>query len=174
MLNYSLIALFLITAFSCSNDPSKKIKEENVAAANERLDKSYDTPEIQFDFDTYDFGEVKDGEVVEVDFNFTNTGKSDLIIFDASASCGCTVPEYPQNINIEPGQKNKLKVRFDTSNKPGKQMKSVTLTTNTNTGKKIIRLTGFVLNKYYGRIWTIYDNNFAVFSNVFPVYTSPK
>ena len=146
MLNYSLIALFLITCISCSNDPSKKIKEENVAAANERLDKVFDSPEIQFDFDTYDFGEVKDGEVVEVDFNFTNTGKSDLIIFDASASCGCTVPEYPQNINIEPGQKNKLKVRFDTSNKPGKQMKSVTLTTNTNTGKKIIRLTGFVIN----------------------------
>ena len=146
ILNYSLIAFFLIATISCSNDPSKKIKEENVAAANERLDKVFDSPEIQFDFDTYDFGEVKDGEVVEVDFNFTNTGKSDLIIFDASASCGCTVPEYPQNINIEPGQKNKLKVRFDTSNKPGKQMKSVTLTTNTNTGKKIIRLTGFVIN----------------------------
>ena len=137
----------MVTAISCSTDPSQKIKEENVAAVNERLDKSYDSPEIQFDFDTYDFGEVKDGELVEVDFNFTNSGKSDLIIFDASASCGCTVPEYPQNIKIKPGQKNKLKVRFDTSNKPGKQMKSVTLTTNTNTGKKIIRLTGFVLNK---------------------------
>ena len=147
ILNYSLIAFFLIATISCSNDPSKKIKEENVAAANERLDKSYDSPEIQFDFDTYDFGEVKDGEVVEVDFNFTNTGKSDLIIFDASASCGCTVPEYPQNISIEPGQKNKLKVRFDTSNKPWKQMKSVTLTTNTNSGRKLIRINGFVLNK---------------------------
>ena len=147
IISYSLIAFFSITSISCNNDPSNKIKEENVAAVNERLDKSYDSPEIQFDFDTYDFGEVKDGELVEVDFNFTNTGKSDLIIFDASASCGCTVPEYPQNINIKPGQKNKLRVRFDTSNKPGKQMKSVTLTTNTNTVKKIIRLTGFVLNK---------------------------
>jgi len=147
ILNYFLIMFFMVTAISCSTDPSQKIKEENVAAVNERLDKSYDSPEIQFDFDTYDFGEVKDGEIVEVDFNFTNTGKSDLIIFDASASCGCTVPEYPQNINIEPGKKNKLKVRFDTSNKPGKQLKSVTLTTNTKTGKKIIRVTGFVLNK---------------------------
>ena len=42
ILNYSLIAFFLIATTSCSNDPSKKIKEENVAAANERLDKSYD------------------------------------------------------------------------------------------------------------------------------------
>ena len=143
-----LAALFVGFVFkSCDSDPSKKIKAENVKATEERLVMSYDSPEIEFDFDTYDFGEVRDGEVVEVDFNFTNTGKSDLIIFDASASCGCTVPEYPQNVNIGPGQKEKLKVRFDTSNKPGKQMKSVTLTTNTNTGKKIIRLSGFVLNK---------------------------
>ena len=146
---FSLLAVFFVGFVfkSCDSDPSKKIKAENVKATEERLVMSYDSPEIEFDFDTYDFGEVKDGEVVEVDFNFTNTGKSDLIIFDASASCGCTVPEYPQNVNIEPGQKEKLKVRFDTSNKPGKQMKSVTLTTNTNTGKKIIRLSGFVLNK---------------------------
>ena len=136
---FSLLAVFFVGFVfkSCDSDPSKKIKAENVKATEERLDKSYNSPEIEFDFDTYDFGEVKDGEVVEVDFNFTNTGKSDLIIFDASASCGCTVPEYPQNVNIGP----------DTSNKPGKQIKSVTLTTNTNTGKKIIRLSGFVLNK---------------------------
>ena len=142
-----LLSLYIILlCVSCGTEPSKKIKAENLKATEERLDKSYDSPEIEFDFDTYDFGEVKDGEVVEVDFNFTNTGKSDLIIFDASASCGCTVPEYPQNVNIKPGQKENLKVRFDTSDKPGKQMKSVTLTTNTNTGKKIIRLSGFVLN----------------------------
>ena len=147
MHKYSLLIFFLIGTISCVSDPSNKIKEQNVMATNERLEKSYDMSQIQFDFDSHDFGEVKDGEIVEIDYNFTNTGKSDLVIFDASASCGCTVPEYPQNINIEPGQKNKIKVRFDTSNKPGKQMKSVTLTTNTNAGRKIIRLTGFVLNK---------------------------
>tara|TARA_B100000925_G_C21974170_1_gene459286 strand:- start:1027 stop:1497 length:471 start_codon:yes stop_codon:yes gene_type:complete len=142
-----LIILILVINFSCEVNPSNKIKSENLKATEERIEKSYDSPQIKFDFDNYDFGEVKDGEIVEVDFNFTNTGKSDLVIYDASASCGCTVPEYPQNINIKPGQKEKLKVRFDTSNKPGKQMKSVTLTTNTDSGKKIIRLSGFVLNK---------------------------
>ena len=142
-----LLILILVTNFSCEVNPSNKIKSENLKATEERIEKSYDSPQIKFDFDNYDFGEVKDGEIVEVDFNFTNTGKSDLVIYDASASCGCTVPEYPQNINIKPGQKEKLKVRFDTSNKPGKQMKSVTLTTNTDSGKKIIRLSGFVLNK---------------------------
>mgnify|MGYP001454018680 CR=1 FL=1 len=139
--------LIIYLVFSCDQDPSKKINAENVQATEQRIEKVFDSAEIEFDFDSYDFGEVKDGEVVEVDFNFTNTGNSDLIIFDASASCGCTVPEYPQNINIKPGQSDKLKVRFDTADKPGKQIKSVTLTTNTNSGKKIIRISGFVLNK---------------------------
>ena len=142
-----VFGLITFLIFSCDQDPSKKINAENVKAVEERIDKTYDSAEIEFEFDSYDFGEVKDGEIVEVDFNFTNSGKSDLIIFDASASCGCTVPEYPQNVNIKPGQSDKLKVRFDTANKPGKQIKSVTLTTNTNSGKKIIRISGFVLNK---------------------------
>ena len=142
-----VFGLIIFLIFSCDQDPSKKINAENVKAVEERIDKAYDSAEIEFEFDSYDFGEVKDGEIVEVDFDFTNSGKSDLIIFDASASCGCTVPEYPQNVNIKPGQSDKLKVRFDTANKPGKQIKSVTLTTNTNSGKKIIRISGFVLNK---------------------------
>ena len=142
-----VFGLITFLIFSCDQDPSKKINAENVKSVEERIDKAYDSAEIEFEFDSYDFGEVKDGEIVEVDFNFTNSGKSDLIIFDASASCGCTVPEYPQNVNIKPGQSDKLKVRFDTANKPGKQIKSVTLTTNTNSGKKIIRISGFVLNK---------------------------
>ena len=64
---FSLLAVFFVGFVfkSCDSDPSKKIKAENVKATEERLDKSYDSPEIEFDFDTYDFGEVKDGEVVE-------------------------------------------------------------------------------------------------------------
>ena len=138
------LSLFLS---SCNSDPSKKVKSENLQAVEERSSNDANAPEITFDCDTYDYGEVVDGEVVEVDFNFTNTGNSDLIIFNASASCGCTVPEYPQNKNIKPGESSSLKVRFDTSNKPGKQMKTVTLTTNTNSGRKLIRINGFVLNK---------------------------
>lgn len=146
---YALVIAFSVSflLLSCNSDPSKKIKSENLQAVEERSSNDDNAPEITFDFDTYDYGEVVDGEVVEVDFNFTNTGNSDLIIFNASASCGCTVPEYPQNENIKPGESSSLKVRFDTSNKPGKQMKTVTLTTNTNSGRKLIRINGFVLNK---------------------------
>ena len=146
---YAFIIAFSVSFFlsSCNSDPSKKVKSENLQAVEERSSNDANASEITFDFDSYDYGEVVDGEVVEVDFDFTNTGNSDLIIFNASASCGCTVPEYPQNENIKPGESSSLKVRFDTSGKPGKQMKTVTLTTNTNSGKKLIRINGFVLNK---------------------------
>lgn len=144
-LPYIFILGLILT--SCNSDPSKKVKEENLKAVQDKALQKFESPEITFDFDTYNYGEVIDGDVVEVDFNFTNTGNSDLIIFDASASCGCTVPEYPKNKNIKPGEGGNIKVMFDTSNKPGKQAKSVTLSTNTDTGKKIIRINGFVLNK---------------------------
>ena len=146
---YAFEIAFSVSFFlsSCNSDPSKKVKSENLQAVVERSSNDANASEITFDFDSYDYGEVVDGEVVEVDFNFTNTGNSNLIIFNASASCGCTVPEYPQNENIKPGESSSLKVRFDTSGKPGKQMKTVTLTTNTNSGKKLIRINGFVLNK---------------------------
>ncbi len=143
---FSIFILGLILS-SCNSDPSKKVKEENLKAVQDKALKKLESPKITFDFDTYNYGEVVDGDVVEVDFNFTNTGKSDLIIFDASASCGCTVPEYPKNKNIKPGEGGNIKVMFDTSNKPGKHPKSVTLSTNTDSGKKIIRINGFVLNK---------------------------
>ena len=90
----SLLSLVTFFMFSCNESPSKKINSENVKATEDRVDKAYDSSEIQFDFDSYDFGEVRDGEIVEVDFNFTNTGKSDLIIYDAEDG-GVFLPGVP-------------------------------------------------------------------------------
>ena len=143
---YSILAVTFITV-SCGESATKKINQDNVQATEVQTQaNASNSPVMTFSKMSHDFGNINEGDIVTTTFSFTNTGKSDLIIVDARGSCGCTVPEYPQNVNIGPGQKEKLKVRFDTSNKPGKQMKSVTLTTNTNTGKKIIRLSGIVLN----------------------------
>ena len=143
----SILILLAIFVFSCNNDPTKKINQKNLIESQEKTESIDNFPEITFDKKEHDFGTINDGDIVETVFVFTNTGNSDLIIFNASASCGCTVPEYPQNENIKPGESSSLKVRFDTSNKPGKQMKTVTLTTNTNSVRKLIRINGFVLNK---------------------------
>ena len=66
--------------------------------------------------------------------------ESDLIILDARGSCGCTVPEYPKNTPIAPGETREIKVKFDSANKPGNQTKTVTLTNNTERGRDILRI----------------------------------
>lgn len=103
-------------------------------------------PVMKFEFDSHDFGKVKAGEKVTFDFKFVNTGKSPLIITEAHASCGCTVPEWPKE-PIQPGQGGKIKVTFDSSNKSGLMDKQVTVTANTNPAQNIVHLVGEVLTK---------------------------
>ena len=142
-----IVGIICFMNISCNNNPTKKINQQNLTETEKRLEQESVLPILKFDFDTYDFGEVTDGEVVEVDYTFKNTGESNLIIYDASASCGCTVPEYPKDKEIKPGESGVIKARFDSSGQTGKQVKSITLTTNTKNSKKIIRMSGFVINK---------------------------
>tara|TARA_B100000886_G_scaffold111634_2_gene75012 strand:+ start:13811 stop:14263 length:453 start_codon:yes stop_codon:yes gene_type:complete len=142
-----IVGIICFMNISCNNNPTKKINQQNLIETEKRLEQESVLPILKFDFDTYDFGEVTDGEVVEVDYTFKNTGESNLIIYDASASCGCTVPEYPKDKEIKPGESGVIKARFDSSGQTGKQVKSITLTTNTKNSKKIIRMSGFVINK---------------------------
>ena len=145
----SFIVAFAISfsITSCDSDPSKKINEENVQSTKDRLKNTSDFPVIQFDKNNHDFGEIQEGDVAETEFMFTNVGKSDLIISDASGSCGCTVPDYPKNIPIKPGESGKIKVKFDSNNRPGMQRKAVTLITNTLKGKQILNIKSIVIPK---------------------------
>jgi len=145
----SFIVAFAISfsITSCDSDPSKKINEENVQSTKDRLKNTSDFPVIQFDKNNHDFGEIQEGDVAETEFMFTNVGKSELIISDASGSCGCTVPDYPKNIPIKPGESGKIKVKFDSNNRPGMQRKAVTLITNTLKGKQILNIKSIVIPK---------------------------
>jgi len=87
-------------------------------------------PKIQFAKESHDFGSIKDGDIVETKFSFKNVGDAPLIISNATATCGCTVPEYPKE-PIPVGQSGEILVRFNSRNKPGNQSKTVTITANT-------------------------------------------
>lgn len=125
---------------SCSGNAAKKVKKENLAEAEARQDANNNLPVLTFDKKEHDFGVINEGDVVETAFAFTNTGNSDLTILDARGSCGCTVPEYPKDTPIAPGESREIKVKFDSANKPGNQTKTVTLTTNTEKGREILRI----------------------------------
>lgn len=134
---FALIGLFII---SCSGNATKKVKQENIAQAEARQEANNSLPVLSFDKNEHDFGTINEGDVVETAFLFTNTGNSDLTILNAQGSCGCTVPEYPKNTPIAPGKTGEIKVKFDSANKPGNQIKTVTLTTNTDRGREILRI----------------------------------
>ena len=76
------------------------------------------------------------GDVIEHVFEFKNSGNAPLILQDVKTTCGCTVPEYPKNTPISPGETGKIRVSFDSSNKPGMQNKVVTITANTESKVK--------------------------------------
>ena len=90
---------------------------------------SANVPRVSFKEKSYDYGIIKQGEMVHKDYSFTNTGKHDLIIHKTKASCGCTASKTDKT-TIAPGETSMIKVDFNSSGKHGKQSKTVTVITN--------------------------------------------
>lgn len=92
-------------------------------------DQVANAPSISFDNNTFDFQEIKQGEKVEHVFTITNTGKSDLIIRNVKASCGCTAVSPVDDV-LKPGTTTTMKVIFNSAGKVGKQNKTITIISN--------------------------------------------
>ncbi len=124
----------------------KKIKKAvpKKKAVKKKVKKKKSSAIMTFEEKEFDYGRIKPGDVVKHQFKFKNTGKSDLVISNAVASCGCTTPSFPF-IPIAPGEEGYIGVVFDSSGKLGKQRPSITLTTNIGTKK--IYLMGYVYDK---------------------------
>ena len=96
------------------------------------------TAEIKFDKTTFRFGSFKETEKVSCKFKFTNTGNGPLVIHQAIATCGCTVPKYPKE-PIKPGESGAITVTYNGAGKfPGYFRKSITIRTNAK--NEVIRL----------------------------------
>ena len=102
---------------------------------------------IVFAEKSHNFGVVKeDGGPVSHEFTFTNDGTGNLIIYEASAQCGCTKPEYPKN-PVAPGKGSKIKVTYNPIGRPGPFEKVVTVKTNAKGGKVRLKISGNVTPK---------------------------
>lgn len=98
---------------------------------------------ITFEQPEYDFGTVNEGAIVEHTFKFVNTGKIPLTILKARSSCGCTVPEWPEE-PIPPGGIGEIKAKFNTEGKLREQKKAITVTANTYPNDTKVTLKGIV------------------------------
>jgi hypothetical protein len=82
-----------------------------------------------------DMGKVKEGTMVEVNYRFKNSGDKNLVIESVSASCGCTVPEKPEQA-FAPGEEGVIKAKFDSKSRTGVNQKNVTVIANTKPSKE--------------------------------------
>lgn len=107
--------------------------------------KSKGVAKIEFNEYSHDFGIVKEKNgMVSHEFEFTNVGDGNLIIIEATATCGCTRPEYPQH-PIAPGKKGKIKVTYNPIGRQGAIDRVVTIKTNGSPKKVRLKLKGNVV-----------------------------
>ena len=133
------LSLFICIAFANAQENKMSAPATNLPAT--AVDKN--APELKFDIETYDFGTIKQGDKVTHDFDFVNTGKEPLVITQAAGSCGCTVPLWPKE-PVAKGSKATIHVEFNSTGKMGMQDKTVTITSNSKSGQKVLHLKGNV------------------------------
>ena len=100
---------------------------------------------MTFDHDVHDFGTIQQGDKPTYDFAFKNTGEADLIITNAQASCGCTVPSCPKD-PIMPGKKGKIEIKYNMA--PGPIRKTITVESNAvnvDGGRVALKIKGEVI-----------------------------
>ena len=141
----NFLDLIALTFFfsACSESASSKINPDIKSS----IQKESSYAEITFDRVFHDFGLVSEGEIVKTVFKFTNTSDNDLYIVDALGSCGCTVPKYPKNVPIKPGETGEIEVNFDTNGRPNLQQKMVKVSANTPNGGQLLKIQAFVESK---------------------------
>ncbi|MBP6386110.1 MAG: DUF1573 domain-containing protein [Pseudarcicella sp.] len=129
----SFLTIALFTLFvSCkenTKNKSESSKGESVTVEPTKVDPE-NAPVMKFEESSVDLGKLTEGDTIIHVFKFTNTGKSDLVLNNVNASCGCTTPMYTKE-PVAPGEKGEIKVKFNSTNKEGKQNKTVTAYANT-------------------------------------------
>jgi Protein of unknown function (DUF1573) len=145
--------LACVALYACKNDNAAA---QNAAAGGGenagrifnpvRADGSIDSSKLaifSFETDSYDFGTVKEGEIVLYKFKFTNIGRGPLVIYDSRSSCGCTIPEAPENA-IDAGGTGEITVKFNSEGRLGPQRKLIFINANTYPAETRLLVQGVV------------------------------
>jgi hypothetical protein len=99
--------------------------------------------QIKFTEEKYDFGSIKQGDVVDHVFKFKNTGTQPLVISNVQASCGCTIPDWTKE-PVAPGKTGMISAKFNSAGKMGMQTKVLTIESNSAAGAATVSLVGEV------------------------------
>lgn len=163
-----MLLLMVLFAFGCSEEAEvssndgivrsnlaagSQTEEELKAAAEKRRAEQSEKEKARLEKLTtmevlpeeFDFGRIPKEKPMSKVFEIKNTGDKPLIIEDAQASCGCTVPKKPEE-PILPGETGELEVTFTSKpDQAGQSIrKTVTITANIESMTKVISISGQV------------------------------
>jgi len=120
------VMTFVIAFVSCNQSAVNRLSEANL----EKTAAEMGEPKlVVIGEKTHDFGDLKLNENVDHTFIVKNEGTADLVILEARASCGCTVPDNYTKTPIKPGETGSIPVKYNATS-AGIQSKTVTVTTN--------------------------------------------
>ncbi|MBI1183045.1 DUF1573 domain-containing protein [bacterium] len=148
----SILAIVALTACDAkksddNNNQSEGVSAEVISESNPHSASGdanlQKTADIKWDEKRHNFGKVHYQQKVLYNFQFTNTGETDLLIVDAQASCGCTTPEFSKE-PIKPGERGSITVGFKSSAE-GPFSKQITVTANTSPDKHALYISGEVI-----------------------------
>ncbi|MBO7099321.1 MAG: DUF1573 domain-containing protein [Bacteroidaceae bacterium] len=126
-----LIMAFCMLSVSVAQAQTQKQKVSTSEVKVTGATKAENYAEIKFDTLRHNFGKFsKNDPIVKCSFKFTNTGTAPLVIHQAFASCGCTVPTFTKE-PIKPGEKGVIDVTYNGTDKfPGHFQKTITIRSN--------------------------------------------
>ena len=100
-------------------------------------------PQVEFSEVKYDFGTIKQGDIVDHVFKFKNIGTQPLVISNIGVSCGCTTPSWTKE-PVAPGKSGTISAKFNSAGKMGMQTKVLTIESNSVGGATTVSLVGEV------------------------------
>jgi hypothetical protein len=103
---------------SCGENPVAEQIENKGTAEKPKADNNKPKGTPAFKDTVWDFNRVEEGEEVKHSYIFTNTGKGDLQIRSAQASCGCTSPNWSKD-PIPPGGTGFVDAKFNSTDRGG-------------------------------------------------------
>jgi hypothetical protein len=136
-----VILLVLVVSTIASCDIRKNDKNGHPSTISHFTD----TTSVQMIDSVYNFGKITEGENVVFSFRFKNSGKKPLVISAATAGCGCTIPEKPEE-PLLPGETGVIKVAFHSRGMAGLIQKEVNVVSNAVPGFPNLQLVGEVVS----------------------------
>jgi hypothetical protein len=136
--SFIIILLMIgVLLFSCHSGTKK-------AESNNASDES-GVAKFVFSEEIHNFGALKAGEVVSFTFSFRNDGTKSLIIKEVDSGCGCTQVNIP-NKTIAPGKDGQIEVIYNSAGEVGRQLKTITISSNAEQAQKQIYIKANVSN----------------------------